>query len=78
MPHKPLPFAQTTKLIMTEIFKIIPKMGPGYQRELFTHNIRASFRVMVPTFRTEQNIVVCTHPHMKGLKYGIGEMTTIY
>jgi len=59
MAGKPLLYVHRIKLIVIEIFKIVHKIGPSYLHELFVrnvdiHNVRDSFRVTMPKFRTIQ------------------------
>jgi len=50
-------YVRRIKLIVIEILKIIHKIGPSYLHELFVrkvdfHNVRGSFMVRTPIFRT--------------------------
>ena len=65
MAYKPLPYVRRIKLIMIETFKIIYKIGPSYLHELFLrkidiHNVRCSFLVTMPKFRTNIYNMVST------------------
>ncbi len=54
---KPLLYVHRIKLIMIEIYKIVNKMGPRYQHEMFTlkenhHNLRNTMSLITPKFNT--------------------------